>query len=153
MKKRLLSTLLSLCVVLSILTPALAADEAELYFVIPELSDGLTAVDLDPASMFVRGTLSGGMFTFSENAELTFTVRVEDGWTYSSTYSRFFESDPGNRAVSEQGDIVTFTYQAKRGNSIVFSDLTTVLINVTPDKLPTLYITVDGGIDSVNKSD
>lgn len=153
MKKRFLSALLSLCVLLAILMPALAADEAELYYVIPVLSDGLTAVDLDPASMLVRGTLSGGMFTFSENAELTFTVRVEDGWTYSSTYSYFFDTDVNNRMISEQNDAVTFTYQAKRGNSIVFSDLTTVLINATPDKLPTLYITVDGGIDSVGKED
>ncbi len=152
----LLAVMLSMqTLVLSLPKQVWAAEPADVqtYYVTPELSDGLTMTSGELPDLAVKGTLSGETFTFAEDKTLSFAATAAEGWTYSSDYSRFFASDAQNRSIVQNGKTVTFTYQAKKGKSVAFSDLAAVLINATPDKLPQLKITIDGSFSSVNKED
>ncbi len=134
------------------LISAAEANDVQTYYVTPELSEGMRATKIDPASLFVKGTLSDGFFMFSEDRTLTFSAAAEDGWTYNAQYTRFFEGDRGNRSIEEGADgEIRFTYRAKKGNRIPFEDLAAVWVNATADRLPQLQITIDGSFSQITK--
>ncbi len=154
--KRLVSALLMLTLCLS-LVPACslfagAAGAENFYYIRPELGDGASVSDNELESLYVKGVLyKNGYFTFTETRTLTFTVRLENGWSYNKDYSSVFAGDTGSLVTTEGNGSVTFRYTASAGRSIKFSSLKNVCINTTPDKLPQLYLNVNGDFDRVSK--
>lgn len=132
---------------------ATAAEPAALqtYFIAPVSGDGVH-LQYNAEDIRVKGTLSNGKFTFGEAAAVTMTATFDEGWTYNRDFSYFFGTDSKGVTVTENADgSVRFQYRAAAAKTIDFADLENVWIHATADKLPTLKITTDVPIWSINK--
>ena len=109
------------------------------YTLEPRLSDGVSIVS-EPDSLTVMGHESGEALEFDETKQLSFTVELGEGWSYSGTYSVFFPGD-GRASVTENEDgTVTFTFDAVEGEYVSLSDFGSVAVNASVESLPKLYI-------------
>ncbi|MCI8361264.1 MAG: hypothetical protein HFE86_08030, partial [Clostridiales bacterium] len=132
---------------------ARANEEEQLYFVTPQVSDGIV-YDADCLNnLAVEGKLEGDTFTFSKDAVLQFTIQMQDGWRFCEDFSILFPNDRAHLTLQSDAGAVTISYQAVKGRSVPFDDLEGVFLNATPEKLPRLDITVEGGFDQINKQD
>lgn len=154
--KRLVSGLLMLVLCVSMI-PACslfirAAGAENIYYITPQLGDGASIDQKELEELYVKGVLyKNGYFTFTETRVLTFTVKLEAGWTYCSEYSSVFSGSAGSLVTTEGNGSVTFKYTASAGRSIRFASLKNVCINTTADELPKLYLNVKGSFDQVSK--
>lgn len=160
MKKRLRCTscLLALLMALQLFCGGLlasAVEEAAVYYITPQLSDGIAVEKEELDNLYVKGNLQGDTFTFSEDKTLSFTATFGEGWSYHEAYSCFFPDDEKNVSIRDNPDgTVTFAYTAKKGGAIDFLNLENVILNAAAEKLPRLDINLkEGSFSSVNKDD
>ncbi len=146
----LLSGLISLQVFAACIPVTALADTVD-FTVTPKISDGFSLNE--NSDLTVKGSISGELFTFEESKTLSFSVKIEDGWQYSKDYSALFEGDSTYVRVTEEDDVLTVTYKAKKGRTVPLSVLETVNLNATADKLATLYIEIDGRVSDISKDE
>ena len=142
------------CCMLPSVTLSTSALTDNTYYIEPKLGDGASIDRSELNNLYVKGILyKNGTFTFTETRVLTFTVRLENGWTYSEKYSSVFAGDSGSLVVTKGNGYVTFKYTASSGKSVKFSSLKNVCINTTAAEMPKLYLNVSGSFDRVTKEE
>lgn len=155
MHSRFISMLLVMLLLVQLfaIVPTMASAEAagDLYYIVPDVSDGITLDDAQLEQLYVKGYVDGENFVFTENKTLNFTATFGEGWSYNESYSHIFENDKTNRTINSKGSVLDITYNAKSGSKIAFSDLQNVIINATAAQLPKLYIDIDGSFNNVTK--
>lgn len=155
--KKMAAVLLSLATCLCLLptTNTVAASTTSRYYIVPELGEGASISQAELDELYVMGTLSSDKttFTYTVSRTLTFTVNLEDGWTYNSTYSTVFTGDESHLTMTAGGNAIRVTYRAEAGKSIAFSSLRNVGIYTTPNVLPKMYLTIDMSWEDVNKTE
>lgn len=152
--KRIFSLIITAAISIQLLTaaiPAYVSAETVDFTVIPKISEGF--ILQDGGDLTVKGKITDEVFTFDENKNLSFSVKLEDGWKYSEDYSQIFEGDSTYVRMTEEDDVYTFTYQAKKGRTVPVSVLKTVNLNASADKLASLYIEVDGKASDITKEE
>lgn len=159
MHSRLTSILLVMLLLVQVfaIVPTMASAETagDIYYIVPDVSDGITVDNAQLEQLYVKGYVEGENFVFTESKTLKLTAVFGDGWSYNEKYSHIFENDKTNRTITASGNKVEVTYNAKAGSKIAFSDLENVIINATAAQLPKLYIDLADGksFSSVNKED
>lgn len=159
MHSRLISIVLAMLLLVQLFaivpTMALAETAGDIYYIVPDVSDGITLDDAQLEQLYVKGYVDGEDFVFTESKTLKLTAVFGEGWSYSESYSHIFENDKANRTITSGGNTLEITYNAKADSKIAFSDLENVIINATAAQLPKLYIDLADGrsFNSVNKED
>ena len=155
--RKLSSIVLSLLFLLTTV-PGAAADAPanQVYFITPQVSEGLYYDEGQLEDLFVEGRLEGDTFTFTKDKKLCFAVSPGEGWRFCEDFSTFFAHDKERAYMGldpNDPDLVLCTYTAQKGRSVPFSDLEGIFLNATPEKLPRLEIDIEGSFDQINKQD
>ncbi|MEG1772118.1 MAG: CotH kinase family protein [Clostridia bacterium] len=150
--KKIFVSLIIFVFCLGVISPAIAdIPQFDTYILNPKLSDGISILESD---LKIKGNLNGTIFTFAETKMLYFTVRFDNGYSFSETYSSFFKNASSNAHVIENSDgTMVFSYNAIQSESVPFSNLNDIHINATAANLPKLEITIDGSFSNINKTD
>ncbi len=156
---KLLRKIVALVLVLGTLTCVLPsatviAEGAEAkYSIVPELGDGASIAPEELQELYVVGSLSDDRttFTYTRSRTLSFTVNLEDGWTYNANYSTVFTGDESHLTLTADGKGIYVTYRAEAGQKIAFESLRNVGFYTTPRELPKMYLTIDMNWDNVDK--
>ena len=148
-------TAITTCLCLLPSTTAVAASVAARYYIVPDLGEGASISEDVLEELYVVGTLNSSKttFTYTESRTLSFTVDLEEGWSYNSTYSTVFTGDESHLSMTVAGGKINITYRAEVGRSIDFSSLRNVCIYTTPNELPKMYLTIDMDWDDVTKTE
>ncbi|MBQ7060745.1 MAG: CotH kinase family protein [Clostridia bacterium] len=106
----------------------------------PRLSEGLSLLPLEGASLSIQGLLTGDHFIFGETATLGFSVSADEGWSWCPDYSVFFKDDARAAVTGNQNGGYDFRFYAVEGESVLLSAAFDIRINAAAESLPRLYI-------------
>ena len=148
-----LLTFACLCCLLPAAATSFAEGESNRVYIVPDLGDGATLEEGVLDDLYVVGSLSADKktFTYTESRMLSFTVTLEEGWSYSTAYSQVFRGDEEHVTVTGVGQDITVTYDAVAGVKIPFASLCSVGIYTEAKELPKMYLTISGDWEDVTK--
>lgn len=145
---KLICQLLALIMMFCTLTLPIKA-ETETYTLDPIFSDGISLID---GQMQVEAQLEHGVLTFRENKVLTFTINLEQGWSFNEQYSVFFPNNADRTSINYNTDgSITFRFNALYGESVALEDFLGIGIYASAQELPKLEINIDIPFSSVTK--
>ncbi len=135
----------------SVFSGSLASAEGERVLE-PRISDGAQLVS-GPEERTIACHESGNALVFDETRLLSFTVAYDEGWSASVNYSVFFPGDArASSSVNDDGS-VTFTFDAREGESVLLESWESTAVNAAAAALPQLCIDTEIPFEDIGRDE